>query len=63
MTKVAVVILNFNGKHFLQQFLPSVLSHSAGAKIIVADNGSPDQSAEFVREKFPEIEVISLGEN
>lgn len=63
MTKVAVVILNFNGKHFLQQFLPSVQNYSAGAKIIVADNGSTDQSAEFVKEKFPEIEVIRLEEN
>src|SRR5258705_2863294 len=63
MTKVGVVILNFNGKLFLQQFLPSVLSNSAGAKIIVADNGSTDQSAEFVRKTFPEIEVIALDEN
>jgi GT2 family glycosyltransferase len=63
MTKVAIVILNFNGKHFLQQFLPSVLAFSEGAKIVIADNGSTDQSAEFVKEKFPEIEVIRLNEN
>ncbi len=63
MTKVAIVILNFNGKHFLKQFLPSVVSHSAGAKIIVADNGSTDQSAEYVKETFPEVEVIRLDEN
>jgi len=63
MTKVAIVILNFNGKHFLEQFLPSVLSNSEGAKIVVADNGSTDQSAEFVQETFPEIEVIRLSEN
>lgn len=63
MTKIAVVILNYNGKHFLQQFLPSVLANSAGAKIIVADNGSTDHSAEFVKETFPAIEVIRLEEN
>jgi GT2 family glycosyltransferase len=63
MTKVAIVILNFNGKHFLQQFLSSVLVNSVGAKIIIADNGSTDQSAEFVKETFPEIEVIRLAEN
>jgi hypothetical protein len=63
MTKVAIVILNFNGKHFLEQFLPSVMEFSEGAKIVVADNGSTDQSAEFVRDKFSEIEVICLNEN
>jgi len=63
MTKVAIVILNFNGKHFLEQFLPSVLQFSGEAKIVVADNGSTDQSAEFTKEKFPEIEVIRLSEN
>jgi GT2 family glycosyltransferase len=63
MTKVAVVILNFNGKNFLQQFLPSVLQFSDEAKIVVADNGSTDQSAEFVKEKFQEIEVMQLREN
>ena len=63
MTSVAIVILNFNGRHFLQQFLPSVLSHSAGARIIVADNGSTDQSVEYVKETFPEIEVIGMDKN
>jgi len=63
MTKVAIVVLNFNGKNFLQQFLPSVQRLSDDAKIVIADNGSTDQSAEFVREKFPEIEVIQLHEN
>jgi len=63
MTTVAIVILNFNGKHFLQQFLPAVLAFSDGSRIVVADNGSTDQSAEFVKEKFPEIELIRLDEN
>lgn len=63
MTHVAIVILNFNGKHFLQQFLPSVLQHSGAAKVIVADNGSSDQSAEFVKQHFPHVEVIQLTEN
>ena len=63
MTKVAVVILNFNGKHFLQQFLPSVVSTSADAKIVVADNGSTDGSADFVKKEFPNVDVISLSKN
>ncbi len=63
MSTVAVVILNFNGKHFLQQFLPSVVNFSGEAKIIVADNGSTDQSAEFVKQNFPAVEVIALPSN
>ena len=63
MTKVAIVILNFNGKHFLQQFLPSVVSYSADARIVVADNGSTDGSADFVKKEFINVEVISLSEN
>ncbi len=63
MTNVAIVILNFNGKHFLQQFLPLVLKYSEGAKIIVADNGSTDQSADFVKKEFQEIQVIAIAEN
>ena len=63
MTKVAIVILNFNGKHFLQQFLPSVIGYSADAKIVVADNGSTDGSSDFVKKEFINVEVISLSEN
>ncbi len=63
MTNVAVVILNFNGKHFLEQFLPTVIQHSDNARIIVADNGSTDKSAELVQEKFPQIQIIRLSEN
>lgn len=47
--KVAVVILNWNGKSFLEKYLPSVLSGSPEyADIIVADNGSTDESREVV---------------
>ncbi|MFO0332037.1 MAG: glycosyltransferase family 2 protein, partial [Bacteroidota bacterium] len=44
MTEVAIVILNYNGRKFLDQFLPSVIAHSSGARVIVADNGSTDDS-------------------
>jgi len=63
MTKVAVVILNFNGKNFLQQFLPALIRYSGDAKIVVGDNGSSDGSAAFVKKEFPAVEVISLSEN
>ncbi|HCW06770.1 MAG TPA: dTDP-Rha--alpha-D-GlcNAc-pyrophosphate polyprenol alpha-3-L-rhamnosyltransferase [Cytophagales bacterium] len=63
MTKVAVVILNYNGKNYLEQFLPGVLAFSGDAKVIVADNCSTDGSAIFLRENFPSVELIQLNEN
>jgi len=58
-SKTAVVILNWNGRKFLEQFLPSVVSHSRDStEIIVADNASSDDSVSFLREKYPEIRII-----
>jgi GT2 family glycosyltransferase len=63
MTHVAVVILNYNGEALLRQFLPSVIQHSEGASIIVADNGSTDQSVPIIHEHFPSVEVLKLDRN
>jgi GT2 family glycosyltransferase len=60
---IAIVILNWNGKHFLQQFLPKVLQHSAGAEVIVADNGSTDDSISFLQNHFPSVRIISFDSN
>lgn len=61
---VAVVILNWNGKSFLERFLPSVLnSDYENLRIIVADNASTDGSVIFVRTKFPKVEVIVNTKN
>ena len=62
-TKVAVVILNWNGRKFLEKFLPSVVANSIGAKVIVADNDSSDDSVEFMREHYPSIRLIINTEN
>lgn len=56
--KVAVVILNWNGKALLEQFLPSVVNFSPEAQIYVADNASEDNSVEFIRTAFPQVKVI-----
>ncbi|HND89136.1 MAG TPA: riboflavin kinase, partial [Saprospiraceae bacterium] len=60
---VAIVILNYNTRRHLQEYLPSVVAHSAGAKIVVADNGSPDDSIAFVQRQYPQVEVIDLHRN
>ena len=56
--KTAVVILNYNGKSFLEQFLPSVIKFSDGADIVVADNQSTDDSVEFLKNQYPDIRII-----
>ena len=65
MKKVAVVILNYNGKKFLEQFLPNVIGNTdaAMADIVVADNASTDGSVEFMKERFPDIRLIVNGFN
>ncbi|UYZ64498.1 glycosyltransferase family 2 protein [Hymenobacter weizhouensis] len=60
---VAVVILNWNGRGFLQQFLPSVLAHADGATIVVVDNASSDDSVALVRREFPAVQVLQHAEN
>ena len=61
--KIAVVILNWNGKALLEQFLPSVMSYSQDAAIYVADNASTDDSVAFVKATYPEIIIIQNSEN
>lgn len=60
----AVVILNWNGLHWLEQFMPQVLRHTAGdARVILADNGSTDGSISWVRTHAPGAEVIAMPTN
>ncbi len=63
--KIAVVILNWNGKEHLKTFLPSVVSHSQheDVEIIVADNGSTDDSIAFLKQHYPDIRLILFEEN
>ncbi len=60
---VAVVILNWNGKKLLQQFLPSVVAHSEKANIYVIDNHSDDDSVAYIKDTFPNIRCILLDKN
>lgn len=62
--KVAVVVLNYNGRELLEQYLPSVLASTYGnAEVVVVDNGSDDGSVAFLREQFPEVTVVANDEN
>ncbi len=61
MPKIAIVILNYNGKNWLEQFLPTVIEYNtySDAEIVIADNASTDDSIVFLKTHFPNITVIS----
>lgn len=60
LPSVAVVILNWNGKSFLQKFFPSVLaSNYENLSVIVADNASTDDSVSFLQQNFPSVKVLT----
>ena len=63
MEKTAVIILNWNGAQMLRTYLPSVIAHTKGAEIIVADNGSTDNSLEVLAKEFPTVKTIVLDTN
>ncbi len=65
MRKIAIVILNWNGKAMLERYLPSVcrFSQLEGAVVVVADNGSTDDSVSYVKEHFPSVQLVLLDEN
>ncbi len=65
MSKVSVVILNYNGRRHLEEFLPSIISHTprSEAEIIIADNNSSDGSVQFLESHYANIRRIQLGVN
>jgi GT2 family glycosyltransferase/glycosyltransferase involved in cell wall biosynthesis len=66
VTAASVVIPNWNGKHLLEKYLPSVVTAMIGNprnEVIIVDNGSADGSAEFLRQNFPTVRCIALPQN
>lgn len=65
MKPLAIIILNWNGLNLLKEFLPGVARHSISPRtdVIVADNGSNDGSVAWIRQRYPEVRVIELGQN
>lgn len=62
--KLAIVILNWNGRDFLEKFLPALVARTPDwAEIVVADNASTDDSVSFLREYYPNIRLILNEEN
>jgi GT2 family glycosyltransferase len=64
LARTAIVILNWNGRNFLEKFLPALIKFSRDyAKIIIADNASTDDSVSFLESNYPEIEIIKIQKN
>lgn len=65
MSKIAIVILNWNGADMLRRYLPTVVdcSHTDGAEVIVADNASTDHSVDVLEKEFPHVRTIRLEQN
>lgn len=64
MARLSVVILNWNGRHHLEHYLPSVVAYTTGdAEVVVADNGSTDDSLVWLRATYPNLRIIGLDRN
>ena len=61
--KTAIIVLNYNGLALMQEFMGPLLRYSPEGDIIVADNGSSDDSLSWLRTHYPEISNIALGKN
>lgn len=67
MKSITIIIPNFNTKELIEENLPILIHHASSVgnevEIIVVDDGSSDGSAEFLKENFPQVKVISLDNN
>ncbi|HLF33738.1 MAG TPA: glycosyltransferase family 2 protein [Cyclobacteriaceae bacterium] len=63
MDLLSIVILNYNGRHLLEKFLPSVVRYCEGFRIYVIDNGSVDNSYDLLCKNFPTVNILSFARN
>lgn len=64
VAKVSVIIVNYNGKHWLEQLLPDLAKQTyKNIEVIVVDNASTDESVHWVRKNFPEVLILELSSN
>ncbi len=63
-TKVAIVILNWNGKQFLEKFLPFLIKYNPpDSELVIADNASTDDSISFLKQFYPSLRIIKNDNN
>jgi GT2 family glycosyltransferase len=61
--KIALMILNYNGEKFLKSYMPSIVQNSLEASIYLIDNGSNDNSINYIKKKFPLIKLVLHKKN
>ena len=61
--KLAIVILNWNGRNWLENFLPNVIQNSGNAELYVIDNASTDDSVSFLKSHFPDVKIVQNETN
>lgn len=60
---IAIAILNWNGKNWLEKFLPYVIQYSSESEIYVIDNASTDDSIHFLKSNFPSVKIVQNSSN
>ena len=63
--RISIIILNWNGRKWLKESLPSILNQKVNEnfEVLLVDNGSIDDSVKYVKSRFPQVKLIELGEN
>lgn len=61
--RIAIVILNWNGIHFLKQFLPDIKKNSGNVPVVIADNNSSDDSLDWLRKNHADVQLIEMKTN
>ena len=61
--KTTVIIPNYNGMDFLEKCLKSVTESETTASVLVVDNGSSDESRQFIAGRYPQVRVLAFPEN
>ena len=62
---ISIVILNWNGLEFLRKCIPSIITaveaYENNCEVILLDNGSSDQSIDYVKSNFSKIQMAAIS--
>ena len=61
--KTAIVIINYNGLNLIKKFIPSLISNSLDCNVYVIDNNSSDNSVDYIKNNFHDINIINNSSN